>query len=83
MMRDQAAQTAKLPLKLCSSATNSAPRVANIGRMPVERTVAPHPDIEIRVYSNFRRDLLLFIGLIVALIYWRKKRPARSATHPH
>jgi hypothetical protein len=36
-VRDQAAQTGKLPLKLCSSATNSAPRVANIGKMPVER----------------------------------------------
>jgi hypothetical protein len=54
---------------------------ANLTRSdgPFHFLIAPHRDIELRVYSSFRRDLLLFICLIVALIYW-KKRPARSAT---
>jgi hypothetical protein len=58
---------------------------ANLTRSggPFYFLVAPHPDIDLKVYSGFRRDLLLGIGLIVALIYWKKKRPARSATNPH
>jgi hypothetical protein len=58
---------------------------ANLTRSdgPFHFLVAPHPDIELRVYSSFRRNLLLFICLIVALLYWKKKWPARSATNTH
>jgi N-acetylneuraminic acid mutarotase len=50
---------------------------------PFHFLIAPHRDIELRVYSSVPRDLFLAMCLIAALIYWKKRRPARSATNPH